>query len=231
MKWKQWRILLHDVPQLELFLDVSDVWDDADDIILAHLNSDVFTNGHFVSRPTGIEQISCTERHWVINSADVIIINRREKENRLPARIVVARPGLETVCRPPACDPGLRPPPQADPGPGHGLDLDVGLRGGEHEVRGHVPHTHGGEGDGAAQGVDIVITGPGETRNNRICDERECDKILTPTGAQNMKFFVRLLSSKLFQVLIHYAVFQVDMDNVKCEHLNIKKVVAIILVV
>ena len=46
-----------------------------------------------------------------------------------------------------------------------------------------------------------------------------------------MKFLVRLLSSKLFQVLIHYAVFQVDMDNVKCEHLNIKKVVAIILVV
>ena len=62
----------------------------------------------------------------------------------------------------------LWPPPQADPVPGHGLELDVGLRGGEHEVMGHVPHTLGGEGNGAAQGVNIFIPGQGETRNNCI---------------------------------------------------------------
>ena len=67
---------------------------------------------------------------------------------------------------------GLWPPSEADPGAHHGLDLNVGLRGGEHEVRGQVPDTHGGEGDTAAQGVNIIVTRPGVTRDTRICDEK-----------------------------------------------------------
>ena len=87
--------------------------------------------------------------------------------HHLPARVVVPGPGLEAVQRPPASAAGLCPPSDRDPGAHHGLDLDVSLGGGEHEVRGQVPDTDGREGDEAAEGVNIVKPGPGVTR--RIC--------------------------------------------------------------
>ena len=62
MKWKQRRILLHDVPQLELLLDVPDVGDNADDVILTHLHRDILPDGNFIPGLAGVEQISCTER-------------------------------------------------------------------------------------------------------------------------------------------------------------------------
>ena len=78
------------------------------------------------------------------------------REHHLPARIVVTGPGLEAVQSPPSSVAGLCPPSQCDPGVHHGLDLNVSLRGGEHEVRGQIPDTDGREGDGATQGVNIV---------------------------------------------------------------------------
>ena len=86
------------------------------------------------------------------------------REHHLPARIVITRPGLETVQSPPAFVANLRPPSYSDPGVHHGLNLDVSLRGGEHEVRGQVSDTDGREGDGATEGVNIIKLGPGVTR-------------------------------------------------------------------